>query len=87
MRYKVRAAINEWDLMRLYPNSRPETEGIDYRLGYHEDPELTREGETKRTTQVDRVMISLRNAELPVPFEDLREGEPAGARGFSAVGG
>ena len=44
MRYKVRAAINEWDLMRLYPNSRPETEGIDYRLGYHEDPELTREG-------------------------------------------
>ena len=45
MRYKVRAAINEWDLMRLYPNSRPETEGIDYRPGYHEDPELTREGE------------------------------------------
>ena len=43
MRYKVRAAINEWDLMRLYPNSRPETEGIDYRPGYHEDPELTRE--------------------------------------------
>lgn len=47
MRYKVRAAINEWDLMRLYPNSRPETEGIDYRLGYHEDPELTREGENE----------------------------------------
>ena len=45
MRYKVRAAINEWDLMRLYPNSRPETEGIDYRLGYHEDPELTQDGE------------------------------------------
>ena len=44
MRYKVRAAINEWDLMRLYPNSRPETEGVDYRPGYHEDPELTREG-------------------------------------------
>ncbi len=47
MRYKVRAAINEWDLMRLYPNSRPETEGIDYRPGYHEDPELTREGENE----------------------------------------
>ena len=45
MRYKVRAAINEWDLMRLYPNSRPETEGIDYQPGYHEDPELTREEE------------------------------------------
>ena len=47
MRYKIRAAINEWDLMRLYPNSRPETEGIDYRPGYHEDPELTREGENE----------------------------------------
>ena len=47
MRYKVRAAINEWDLMRLYPNSRPETEGIDYRPGYHEDPELTRESENE----------------------------------------
>ena len=47
MRYKVRAAINEWDLMRLYPNSRPETEGIDYRLGYHEDPELTQERENE----------------------------------------
>ena len=47
MRYKVRAAINEWDLMRLYPNSRPETEGTDYRPGYHEDPGLTREGENE----------------------------------------
>ena len=45
MRYKVRAAINEWDLMRLYPNARPETEGVDYRPGYQEDPELVREGE------------------------------------------
>ena len=47
MRYKVRAAINEWDLRRLYPNSRPETEGVDYRPGYREDPELTREGENE----------------------------------------
>ena len=47
MRYKVRAAINEWDLMRLYPNSRPETEGIDYRPGYQEEPELAREGENE----------------------------------------
>ena len=45
MRYKVRAAINEWDLMRLYPNSRPETEGTDFRPDYHEDPELTRAAE------------------------------------------
>lgn len=48
MRYKVRAAINEWDLMRLYPNSRPETEGIDYRPGYHEDPELENEADDTR---------------------------------------
>ena len=47
MRYKVRAAINEWDLMRLYPNARPETEGVDYRPGYQEDPELAREGENE----------------------------------------
>ncbi len=45
MRYKVRAAINEWDLMRLVPNSRPETDGVDYRPGYHENPEPTWEGE------------------------------------------
>ena len=47
MRYKVRAAINEWDLMRLYPNARPETEGVDYRPGYQEDPELVREAENE----------------------------------------
>ena len=27
MRYRIRSAINEWDLLRLYPDSRPETEG------------------------------------------------------------
>ncbi len=30
MRYKVRDAINKWDLLRLYPNARPETEGTEF---------------------------------------------------------
>ena len=44
MRYRVRAAINEWDLRRLVPNARPQTEGTDYRPSYNEDPALAREG-------------------------------------------
>ena len=43
MRYKVRASINEWDLLRIYPNSRPETEGDEYRHTYKEDADLERE--------------------------------------------
>ena len=43
MRYKVRSAINEWDLLRLYPNSRPETEGTEFSAGYEEVPELEQE--------------------------------------------
>ncbi len=43
MRYKVRASINEWDLLRLYPDSRPETEGDEYRHTYEEDADLERE--------------------------------------------
>ena len=43
MRYKVRASINEWDLLRLYPNSQPETEGTEFRPGYEETPELEQE--------------------------------------------
>lgn len=43
MRYKVRAAINEWDLLRLYPNARPETEGTEFSTGYEEVPELEQE--------------------------------------------
>ena len=43
MRYKVRAAVNEWDLLRLYPDSRPETEGTDFRSRYEEVPELEQE--------------------------------------------
>ncbi len=40
MRYKVRAAINEWDLLRHDPDSRPETEGEEFRHGYKEDPDM-----------------------------------------------
>ncbi len=43
MRYKVRASINEWDLLRLYPGSRPETEGTEVLPGYEEIPELEQE--------------------------------------------
>ena len=43
MRYKVRAAVNEWDLLRLYPNSRPETEGTEFSSRYEEVPELEQE--------------------------------------------
>ena len=43
MRYKVRAAINEWDLLRLYPNASPETEGTEFSARYEEVPELEQE--------------------------------------------
>lgn len=43
MRYKVRSAINEWDLLRLYPGSQPETEGIEFQYGYAENPDLENE--------------------------------------------
>ena len=43
MRYKVRASINQWDLLRLYPDSRPETEETEFRFRYDETPELERD--------------------------------------------
>ena len=43
MRYKVRASINEWDLQRLYPGYRPETEGEEFRHTYEEDVDLERD--------------------------------------------
>ena len=43
MRNNVRAAINEWDLLRLYPNARPDTESDDFRYTYEENPDLERE--------------------------------------------
>lgn len=43
MRYNVRAAINEWDLLRLYPDAQPDTESDDFRYLYEENPDLERE--------------------------------------------
>ena len=43
MRYMVRAAINEWDLLRLYPNHRPQIVGEEYRATYEEHIELEQE--------------------------------------------
>ena len=44
MRYKVRAAINAWDLLRIYPDSRPEAVGGEFRHAYRENADL--EGES-----------------------------------------
>ena len=43
MRYKVRASINAWDLLRFYPESRPDIVGGEYRPTYEEDADLERE--------------------------------------------
>ena len=43
MRYKVRAAINEWDLHRLCPGYRPETEIETFAPTYEENADLERE--------------------------------------------
>lgn len=40
MRQYVRAWINEWDLVRLYPGYRPEIDIIDVPTDYREDPAL-----------------------------------------------
>ena len=40
MRYKVRAAINEWDLYRLYPNYRPDPEFERIKAPYEENVDL-----------------------------------------------
>jgi hypothetical protein len=42
MRQYVRAWINEWDLVRLYPQYRPEIEVIDVPSDYREDLDLER---------------------------------------------
>jgi hypothetical protein len=43
MRYQIRSAINEWDLLRLYPDSRPETEEREFRHQYVENSDLEAE--------------------------------------------
>ena len=40
MRYRIRSAINEWDLLRLYPDSSPETEGREFSHQYVEISDL-----------------------------------------------
>jgi hypothetical protein len=40
MRQYVRTWINEWDLLRLDPSYRPETEMVDISSDYREDPDL-----------------------------------------------
>ena len=45
MRYKVRASINQWDLRRFYPDSRPETESDEFRHTYEENTDLERESD------------------------------------------
>lgn len=47
MRYRIRAAINEWDLLRLYPDSRPETYGDEFRHTYEEDANSEQESEAE----------------------------------------
>ncbi len=42
MRQYVRAWINEWDLVRLDPGYRPETEAVAVTSDYREDPDLER---------------------------------------------
>ena len=42
MRYKVRAAINEWDLLRIYPGSVPDTMVDAFQATYEENVELER---------------------------------------------
>lgn len=40
MRYKVRSAINEWDLLRLRPGYRPDIEAQEFQHDYGEDSDL-----------------------------------------------
>jgi hypothetical protein len=44
MRQYVRTWINEWDLLRLDPSYRPETEIVDISSDYREDPDLETSG-------------------------------------------
>ena len=43
MRHKVRASINAWDLMRLYPESDPDTVSDEFQIVYQENLDLERE--------------------------------------------
>ena len=43
MRQYVRRWINEWDLLRLYPDYRPSIVADRFEVDYAEDPDLERE--------------------------------------------
>ena len=43
MRHKVRASINAWDLLRLYPGSDPDTVSDEFQIVYEENLDLERE--------------------------------------------
>ena len=43
MRHKVRASINAWDLLRLYPDSNPDTVSDEFVLTYEENADLERQ--------------------------------------------
>ena len=43
MRHKVRASINAWDLLRLFPDSDPETVSDEFIFTYEESTDLERE--------------------------------------------
>ena len=40
MRYKVRTSINEWDLLRLYPDYAPDTDVREFHHTYEENKDL-----------------------------------------------
>ena len=46
MRYKVRAAINEWDLLRLKPGTKPDTEIDEFIPVYEENADLERQSKS-----------------------------------------
>lgn len=46
MRYKVRAAINEWDLRRLRPGYEPVTEADEFKPAYEEDSDMEHTADT-----------------------------------------
>ncbi len=43
MRYKVRAAINSWDLQRLYPGCEPHIKSTEHKPDYAEDTDFSSE--------------------------------------------
>ena len=49
MRYRVRTSINEWDLLRLYPDYNPQTDVHEFRHTYEEYPDLKDNADDSRS--------------------------------------